>query len=51
MKKFSEMAKDDILLAGEKMYHASMELGIENPLEKHVCQKAQSIRKKLKLTL
>jgi RNA-directed DNA polymerase len=35
----------------KKMDHASMELGIENPLEKHICQKAQSIRKKLKLTL
>jgi hypothetical protein len=40
MKKFSEIAKDDIHLA-------SMELG----MEKHICQKAQSIRKKLKLTL
>ena len=42
MKKFSEIAKDDIRLAGEKMDHASMELGIENPLEKHICQSLQS---------
>lgn len=62
VKKFKDIAKDDIHLAGEKMKlqdiyenpiilekieHASTELKIENPLEKHICQNPRSIHKQL----